>query len=163
MTLHRNVENGWSQGVLLERARRLGVNCMRSDCWGPGLETTNLFREKEWCQKQNDLELHLRSTGIPWVCKQTGIFEADVYPTAVFWDLLHGCRYPLVWGMNTHKQQYYRNVSDEKQGQEKRFDQKYFLSTVFGVEVEKKKNVLEEFHQECLVFPDFTEFIILAP
>lgn len=27
----------------------------------------------------------------------------------------------------------------------------------------RKKNALEEFHQECLVFPDFTEFIILVP
>ena len=83
--------------------------------------------------------LNLRSTGIPWVCKQTSIFQADVYPTTVFWDWLHGYRYPLVWGINTHKQQYYRNVLGEKQGQEKRFDQKYFLSTVSGVEVGKKK------------------------
>lgn len=82
--------------------------------------------------------LNLRSTGIPRVCKQTSIFQADVYPTTVFWDRLHGYRYPLVWGMNTHKQQYYRNVLGEKQGQEKRFDQRYFLSTVSGVEVGKK-------------------------
>lgn len=28
--------------------------------------------------------LNLRSTGIPQVCKQTSIFQADVHPTTVF-------------------------------------------------------------------------------